>query len=87
MLSPSVTAKVIGRLRTRARGSLSARELEVLELVALGATSLEIARHLHLSEATVKTHLIHIFDKLGVSDRTSSATKALEQGIIRLPQS
>jgi len=86
VLSPSVAAKVMGRLRSGGQESLSPRELEVLEQVARGATNQEIAWHLHVSQATVKTHLIHIFDKLGVSDRTAAATRALEQGIIRLEE-
>lgn len=52
----------------------------MLELVARGGSNKELARELHLSEATVKSHLIHIFDKLGVADRTA----ALERGILRL---
>ena len=57
----------------------------MLELVAAGLTNREAAERLHISEATVKTHLLHIYDKLGVDDRTAAVTTALERGIIRLP--
>ncbi len=63
---------------------LTDREVEVLRLVARGASNQEIARALHVSQATVKSHLIHIFGKLGVSDRTAAVTVALERGILRL---
>jgi DNA-binding NarL/FixJ family response regulator len=56
----------------------------VLELVARRRSNKEIARVLHLGEATVKTHLVHSFSKLGVEDRTEAVTAALERGIIRL---
>jgi len=72
------------RAQTPARTALSGREKEVLELVARGGSNKELARELHLSEATVKSHLIHIFDKLGVADRTAAVTVALERGILRL---
>ena len=67
-----------------AGSALSAREIEVLELVARGRSNKEIARLLHLSEATVKTHLVHAFSKLGVEDRTEAVTVAIDRGIIRL---
>ncbi len=65
-------------------GTLSTREIEVLVLAAHGASNKEIAQHLFISEATVKSHLIHIFDKLKVSDRTAAVTTALERGILQL---
>ena len=83
-----VSASVAGRLMARARpngDALSARELEVLAWVARGASNREIAHELRLSEATVKTHLVHAFGKLGVGDRTSAVTTALERGLISLP--
>jgi DNA-binding NarL/FixJ family response regulator len=64
--------------------SLSEREIEVLTQVADGNSNKDIAAKLYISEATVKTHLVHIFGKLGVDDRTAAVTVALEQGIIRL---
>jgi ATP/maltotriose-dependent transcriptional regulator MalT len=65
---------------------LSGRELEVVALVAQGASNKEIAHALHISQATIKTHLSHIFDKLGVTDRTSAVTRAIERGLIELPR-
>jgi DNA-binding NarL/FixJ family response regulator len=85
VLAPSVTARLMQRARTPAKAALSGREIEVLELVARGRSNKELAKDLHLSEATVKSHLIHIFDKLGVADRTAAVTVALERGILRLP--
>jgi DNA-binding NarL/FixJ family response regulator len=87
VLAPSVTARLMQRARTPTKMALSGREIEVLELVARGGSNKELARELHLSEATVKSHLIHIFDKLGVADRTAAVTVALERGILRLPSS
>jgi DNA-binding NarL/FixJ family response regulator len=83
-LSPAVAAKVLGRMRGEPGEGLSAREIEVLTAVARGRSNKEVARKLHLSEATVKTHLLHIYTKLGVADRTAAVTNALERGIIRL---
>ena len=84
VLAPAVAARLLGRMRAPAEESLSAREVEVLRLVARGASNQEIARALHISQATVKSHLIHIFGKLDVSDRTAAVTVALERGILRL---
>jgi DNA-binding NarL/FixJ family response regulator len=84
LLAPAVAARLIGRMRAPADESLSAREIEVLALVARGASNKEIARSLHISEATVKSHLIHIFGKLGVDDRTAAVTEASRRGILRL---
>jgi len=80
--SQVVTAKL--NERTPERGALSARELEVLQHAAGGASNQQIGRALAISEATVKSHLIHIYQKLGVSDRTAAVTTALERGVIRL---
>ena len=57
----------------------------MLALVAQGLTNRAIGRQLAVSEATVKTHLVHVFTKLGVTDRTAAVTAALEHGLIRLP--
>jgi DNA-binding NarL/FixJ family response regulator len=84
VLSPGVASRVLGRMRAPAEEALSAREIEVLGAVARGLTNREVARELHVSEATVKTHLLHVFAKLGVDDRTAAVTVALERGIIRL---
>ncbi len=92
-LAPAVAARLLQRVGTARRVSpdrpepLTARELDVVRLVARGASNKEIARDLRVSEATVKTHLLHIFEKLGVADRTSAVTTALERGLIELPRS
>jgi DNA-binding NarL/FixJ family response regulator len=84
VLSPPIAARLLGRMRGPAEENLSMRELEVLSLVARGLSNKEIARKLKISEATVKTHLLHAFGKLGVDDRTAAVTVALERGILRL---
>lgn len=84
MLSPSVASRLVGRSRGAAEHSLSAREIEVLMHVARGTSNKLIARELRISEATVKTHLLHIFAKLKVDDRTAAVTVAIERGIVRL---
>jgi DNA-binding NarL/FixJ family response regulator len=84
VLTPTVASRLMGRMRAPAEEALSAREIEVLTLVARGANNKEAAKQLHISEATVKSHLIHIFAKLGVSDRTQAVTTALQRGIVRL---
>jgi DNA-binding NarL/FixJ family response regulator len=80
-LAPSIAALLVRRLATPAV-SLSARETEVLGLVAQGLSNPAIAQRLFLGEATVKTHLLHAFEKLGVNDRTRAVTKAMELGIL-----
>ena len=77
VLSPSVATRLLGQVREPAREPLSARELEVLWLVARGSTNREAAEQLFLSEATVKTHLLHIYAKLGVNDRAAAVATAL----------
>ena len=84
LLAPSVAGKLMDRMRAPAGEALSDREVEVLRHVARGASNKEIASTLWISEATVKTHLIHIFGKLGVTDRTAAVTAALNRGILRL---
>lgn len=84
VLAPVVAARLMGKVRDRGEETLSAREIEVLLLVARGATNQEVGRELHISTATVKSHLLQIYQKLGVSDRTAAATTAIERGIIRL---
>lgn len=84
VLAPAVAARLMTRMRAPAEENLSAREIDVLQLVAKGASNKEIGKSLHISTATVKTHLIHIYGKLGVGDRTAAVTTALEKGIIRL---
>ena len=84
VLAPTVATRLLRQRQTLAGEALSARELEVLSLVARGASNKEIARSLFLSEATVKSHLIHLFGKLGVTDRTAAVTVALQHGLLRL---
>jgi DNA-binding NarL/FixJ family response regulator len=83
VLSPQAAAHLMTRTRADAP-SLSRRELEVLERVAKGQTNAEIGKTLRISEATVKTHLLHVFEKLGVADRTAAVTVALERKLLRL---
>ena len=84
VLAPAVAARLMVRMRAPAEENLSGREIEVLQLVAKGNSNREVGRTLHISTATVKTHLIHIFDKLDVDDRTAAVTVALERGILTL---
>jgi DNA-binding NarL/FixJ family response regulator len=85
VLAPAVAARLVGHVRAPAEEVLTAREVELLALVAQGHTNGQAARRLYISEATVKTHLLHIFGKLGVDDRTAAVTTALERGLLRLP--
>ena len=80
-LAPSIAALLVQRMKTPAV-SLTNRETEVLTLVAQGLSNPEIAGRLFLGEATVKTHLLHAFEKLEVSDRTRAVTKAMELGLL-----
>jgi DNA-binding NarL/FixJ family response regulator len=83
-LAPGVAARLMQRMRDTDEEGLSTREIEVLELVARGTSNKEIAKQLWVSETTVKSHMLHIFDKLSVTDRTAAVTVALKRGIIRL---
>lgn len=82
VLSSSVGARLMERVRNPDRELLSDREMEVLRLVAAGSTNRDIAEALFVSEATVKTHLIHVFAKLGVNDRAAAVAAAFEQGLL-----
>ncbi|GAA3411284.1 response regulator transcription factor [Streptosporangium vulgare] len=82
VLSPSVATRLVTRMRAPVAESLSPRETEVLSLVARGLTNAEIGRTLFISETTVKTHLLRVFGKLGVSDRTAAVTTALDRGLL-----
>ena len=86
LLTSSIAARLMERMRGPAVEALSSREIDVLKLVAKGTSNREIADRLYITEATVKSHLIRIYSKLGVADRTAAVTKALEQGILRLGQ-
>jgi DNA-binding NarL/FixJ family response regulator len=83
-LAPAVVSRLVRRMHHSEEESLSAREIEVLELVARGTSNKEIARELWISETTVKSHLLHAFEKLGVSDRTAAVTEAIRRKIIDL---
>ena len=85
VLAPPVAAKLVTRLRLPSPEALTARETEVLTLVGRGLTNVEIGRELFISEATVKTHLLRMFGKLGVSDRTAAVTVAMERGVLPTP--
>ncbi|MBM7773303.1 DNA-binding NarL/FixJ family response regulator [Actinokineospora baliensis] len=82
VLAPSVAARLVDRTRNPV-GSLSVREAEVLGLVADGLSNLSISRRLHLSQATVKSHLVRVYAKLGVDSRTAAVAAALARGLIR----
>jgi DNA-binding NarL/FixJ family response regulator len=83
VLAPAVAARLVSRVR--APVALTGREIEVLEGVARGWSNAQIARRLIIGEATVKTHLLRVFQKLGVTDRTRAVTIAMERGILRPP--
>ena len=84
VLAPTITARLMTRMRAPAEENLSPREIEVLGLVSKGKSNKEVGKALHISTATVKTHLIHIYQKLGVDDRTAAVTTAVEKKIITL---
>ncbi|MFI9550892.1 response regulator [Nonomuraea endophytica] len=82
VLSPTVAARLMNRMRAPAPQLLSPRELEVLELVAAGNTNREAAARLFITEATVKSHLLNIYTKLGVNDRAAAVTEAFNRGLL-----
>lgn len=81
-LAPAVALRLMDRMRSPGR-ALSAREIDVLSQVTAGMSNQQIARALFISEATVKSHLVHIYTKLGVDSRTAAAAEAARQGLIR----
>ncbi|MBQ9918787.1 response regulator [Microbacterium sp. NPDC016588] len=81
-LAPAIAGRLLARLR-EPRVSLSAREIEVLRLVARGASNADVAARLHITDATVKSHLAHVFSKLGVSSRTAAVSAARALGVLR----
>ncbi|MFD8734524.1 response regulator [Streptomyces sp. NPDC059618] len=81
-LAPKIADRLMDRMRAPA-AALSRRELEVLELVKDGLSNQQISKKLFLSQATVKSHLVHIYAKLGVDSRTSAVAAATERGVIR----
>ena len=81
-LAPAVASRLMARMRAP-RVSLSAREIEVLRLVAEGASNVDVAARLHITDATVKSHLVHVFSKLGVGSRTAAVSEARALGVLR----
>ncbi len=84
VLTPAVASRLMTKMRGSGEEPLTSREFEVLTQVADGKSNKEIAQLLFISAATVKTHLVHIFSKLGVDDRTAAVTVAMKRGILRL---
>jgi DNA-binding NarL/FixJ family response regulator len=82
VLAPSVASTLVRQVRSPAPPALSARETEVLKLVASGLTNADIGKRLFISEATVKTHLLRVFNKLDVADRTAAVTTAMRHGLL-----
>ncbi|UQI47233.1 response regulator transcription factor [Streptomyces sp. HU2014] len=82
VLAPPVAARLLGRVRA-GRPALSPREAEILGLLAEGLANRQISRRLFISEATVKTHLVHLYGKLGVDSRTAAVAAGLAAGLIR----
>ncbi|MET8868714.1 response regulator transcription factor [Nonomuraea sp. NPDC004580] len=82
VLAPAVAGRLADQVRRPARGQLSPRELEVLRLVAAGATNKEAAASLFISEASIKTHLLHIYAKLDVRDRAAAVGEAYRRGLL-----
>jgi ATP/maltotriose-dependent transcriptional regulator MalT len=82
VLAPSVASRLMNRVRAPEPELLSHRELEVLGLVAAGTTNRETAARLFISEATVKTHLLHVYAKLGVTDRAAAVAEAFNRGLL-----
>ena len=82
VLAPSVAARLMARLRSPSADVLTPREIEVLGSVAQGHTNAEIGRRLFIGESTVKTHLLRVFAKLGVDDRTAAVTIARQRGFL-----
>jgi DNA-binding NarL/FixJ family response regulator len=85
VLSPSVATRLLGQVRAPATEPLSQRELEVLGMIAAGASNKDAAGRLYISEATVKTHVLHIFAKLGVNDRAAAVAVGFQRGLLPRP--
>jgi DNA-binding NarL/FixJ family response regulator len=81
-LAPTVADRLMNRLRTPGT-ALTRREIEVLTLVADGLSNQALARRLHLTEGTVKSHLARVYSKLGVDSRTAAVAAATDLGLIR----
>jgi DNA-binding NarL/FixJ family response regulator len=85
VLAPLVAARLVTHMQAPAGEQLTPREVQVLGLVARGLSNGEIGRQLYIGEATVKTHLLRTFVKLGVNDRTAAVTVALSRGVLTSP--
>lgn len=81
VLTPALAQRVVARI-SRPQADLSAREVEILQAVARGLSNREVAKELFISEATVKTHLVHVFTKLDVDSRTAAVARAREDGLL-----
>ena len=89
LIEPRVASRILDRLGQLSRGptpesTLSRREIEVLEVMATGAANKQIANDLNIGQSTVKTHIVRIFNKLGVNGRTEAVAEAIKKGIIKL---
>ncbi len=82
VLSPPVVTQLMGRVYKPGSSVLSDRELEILVMIAKGATNRQVAAQLFISEATVKTHVLHLFEKLGVNDRAAAVAAGYERGLL-----
>jgi DNA-binding NarL/FixJ family response regulator len=87
VLAPPVAARLVTRMRGPSAPALTVRELDVLRCIADGLSNPDIGRALFISEATVKSHVTRIFEKLAVNDRTAAVTAAIAQGILSSPRS
>lgn len=85
VLAAPVAARLMQRMRRPESETLTSRELDVLRSAARGLSNSEIGRDLHIGSATVKSHLIRVFAKLGVESRTAAVTVAMERGILPPP--
>ncbi|WP_419998574.1 response regulator [Streptomyces boninensis] len=85
VLAPRVAQRLVARMRRPAQVELTRREVDVLTAVADGLSNPEIGERLFIAEATVKTHLLRVFAKLDVSDRTRAVVVAMEQGLLKRP--
>jgi len=85
VLAPPVAARLVSRMRTPPAEALTPRELQVLGEVARGLTNADVGRTLYIGETTVKTHLLRIFAKLGVDNRTAAVTAAIQCGVLPSP--
>jgi DNA-binding NarL/FixJ family response regulator len=85
VLAPPVAARLVSRVRAPAAPALTPREVQVLRCIARGLSNPDTGRELYISEATVKSHVTRIFEKLGVNDRTAAVTAAIAAGVLPPP--